>query len=108
MHCEHIENTFCTISPTVCIIDCAEDKRRDGARCSIYVYRLATTHEAAKKSAAAAAAVGPDPVLSALGEDGLNRLVWQYYKANVHKRPKSGLPAPCPDCIAQSQSRVLR
>ena len=52
--------------------------------------RLATLHEAAKNSATAAAAGGPDPVLSALGEDGLNRLMWEYYKAYVHKRPKYG------------------
>ena len=54
--------------------------------------RLATLHEAAKNSATAAAAGGPDPVLSALGEDGRNRLMWEYYKAYVHKRPKYGKP----------------
>ena len=54
--------------------------------------RLATLHEKAKNGATGAAAGGPDPVLSALGEDGLNRLMWEYYKAYVHKRPKYGKP----------------
>ena len=54
--------------------------------------RLATLHEAAKNSASAVAAEEPDPVLSALGEDGRNRLMWEYYKAYIRNRPKYGKP----------------
>ena len=58
--------------------DCDNDKENEGV----------------SASAGSAAAGGPDPVLSALGEDGLNRLMWEYYKAYVHKRPKYGNQSP--------------
>ena len=78
--------------------------------------RLATLHEAAKNSAAAAAADGPGPVLSALGEDVRNRLMWEYFAKpgsspeNARslpnmKKPKALRDALCGWCVFWTQTR---
>lgn len=54
--------------------------------------RLANLEAGAKQQGQERAGCRPDPVLLALGDDGKDRFMWEYYKAYCVKRPSYGKP----------------